>query len=65
MRQRFARSFGWLLPGAGVKRWILLAIFGIVLLLDAVTRWLIALGSGIQVNEMLDGIVVDYFRRPI
>jgi uncharacterized cofD-like protein len=49
------------LPGAGVKRWILLAVFGIVLLLDAITRWLIALGSGIHVNEVLDSIVVDYF----
>jgi hypothetical protein len=61
MRQRFVRSFQWLLPGVGVKRWILLAVFGIVLLLDGVTRWFIAEGSGIHVNETLDSIVVDYF----
>jgi uncharacterized cofD-like protein len=61
MRDRFARSLHWLLPGTGVKRWILLAAFGIVLLLDAITRWLIAQGTGIHVNEMLDAIVVDYF----
>ncbi|MGA7202383.1 MAG: gluconeogenesis factor YvcK family protein [Candidatus Cybelea sp.] len=61
MRQRFVRSVQWLLPGVGVKRWILLAVFGIVLLLDGITRWFIAEGSGIHVNEILDSIVVDYF----
>ena len=30
-------------------------------LLDAATRWLIAEGAGIHVNEILDGIVDDYF----
>jgi len=45
----------------GVKRWILLAILGVLVLLDAATRWVIAEGTGIHVNEMLDGIVVDYF----
>jgi uncharacterized cofD-like protein len=61
LRERLARSLQWLLPGAGVKRWILLALFGIVLLLDAISRWLIAQGAGIHVNEMLDDIVDDYF----
>lgn len=61
IRDRLARSFHWLLPGVGVKRWILLAAFGIVLLLDSITRWLIAQGSGIHVNEILDAVVVDYF----
>ncbi len=61
MRDRFGRSLHWLLPGAGIKRWILLEVFGIVLVLDAITRWFIAQGTGIQINEMLDSIVVDYF----
>lgn len=61
MRERFARALPWLLPGIGVKRWILLTALGVVVLFDAVTRWLIAEGSGIHVNEILDGIVVDYF----
>ncbi|HEV3195577.1 MAG TPA: gluconeogenesis factor YvcK family protein [Candidatus Cybelea sp.] len=51
----------WLVPGLGVKRWILLGAVGIVLLLDAVTRWFIAEGTGIHVNEILDDIVDDYF----
>jgi uncharacterized cofD-like protein len=61
MRERFAGSLHWLLPGIGVKRWILLTIFGVAVLLDAATRWLIAEGSGIHINEILDDVVVDYF----
>ncbi len=61
MRERVARSMHWLVPGLGVKRWILLGAVGIVLLLDAVTRWFIAEGTGIHVNEILDDIVDDYF----
>ncbi|MBV8491556.1 MAG: YvcK family protein [Candidatus Eremiobacteraeota bacterium] len=36
-------------------------MIGIALLLDAVTRWFIAEGSGIHVNEIMDDIVNDYF----
>lgn len=61
MRDRFFRSLQWLVPGAGVKRWILLAAFGIVLLSDAITRWFIAEGTGMHINEVLDTGVVDYF----
>jgi uncharacterized cofD-like protein len=61
MRERVTRSLQWLMPGLGVKRWIVLAIFGVVLLLDAITRWFIAEGTGIHVNEILDDIVDDYF----
>jgi uncharacterized cofD-like protein len=61
MRERLAGSSHWFVPGLGVKRWILLAVFGVVILLDAATRWFIAEGTGIHINEMLDGIVVDYF----
>lgn len=61
MRERFSRSLRWLAPGAGIKRWILLSIFGVIVLLDAATRWYIAEGTGIHVNEILDDIVDDYF----
>ncbi|MGA8097953.1 MAG: gluconeogenesis factor YvcK family protein [Candidatus Cybelea sp.] len=61
MQERFTRSLQWLLPGVGVKRWIFVAAFGVVVLLDAATRWLTAQGTGIHVNEILDGIVDDYF----
>src|SRR5579863_768817 len=61
MSQRFSRSLHWLLPGIGIKRWLVLAAFGVVLLVDAVTRWFIAEGTGVHVNEILDDIVDDYF----
>ncbi len=61
MRKQFAGSLQWLLPGAGVKRWIVLAAFGVIVLLDAATRWLIAEGTGIHINEILDDIGDDYF----
>jgi uncharacterized cofD-like protein len=61
MRQRVVGALNWLLPGTGVKRWIVLAALGLVLLLDAITRWFIAEGTGIHINEILDDIVDDYF----
>src|SRR5690242_5726288 len=61
MRQRFLRSLQWLVPGVGMKRWVLLATLGLILLLDATMRWFIAEGAGIHINEMLDDIVDDYF----
>jgi uncharacterized cofD-like protein len=59
--RRVAAWFQWLLPGLGIKRWAVLAVVGIVLLLDALLRWLIAEGAGIDVNAILDDIVDDYF----
>jgi uncharacterized cofD-like protein len=62
VRKRFVGWLQWLLPGLGIKRWALLAIVGIALLLDAIGRWLVAEGTGIHVNEILDDIVDDYFQ---
>src|SRR5271166_2878616 len=61
MRERLSGAIRWMVPGLGIKRWLLVAAFGLVLLLDALERWLIAEGTGIHVNEILDGIVDDYF----
>jgi uncharacterized cofD-like protein len=61
MQERLTRSLQWLLPGVGVKRWIFVAGFGIVALIDAAIRWLTAQGMGIHINEILDDIVDDYF----
>ncbi|MEO6836046.1 MAG: gluconeogenesis factor YvcK family protein [Candidatus Tumulicola sp.] len=62
MRKRLVGSLQWLLPGLGFKRWVVLTLFGIALLVDAIARWLIAEGTGIHVNEVLDDIVADYFQ---
>jgi uncharacterized cofD-like protein len=61
VRRRVVGSLQWLLPGLGIKRWIVLALLGCALLVDAVMRWVIAEGTGIHVNEILDDIVDDYF----
>ncbi|MBV8197158.1 MAG: YvcK family protein [Candidatus Eremiobacteraeota bacterium] len=61
MRKRFGGSLQWLVPGLGVKRWLLLAALGTILLFDASARWFIAEGTGIHINELLDDIVDDYF----
>jgi uncharacterized cofD-like protein len=61
LRNGLTASLQWLVPGLGIKRWVLVTIFGIVLVLDAVMRWFIAEGNGIAVNEILDSIVADYF----
>jgi uncharacterized cofD-like protein len=61
MRKRLSNSLQWLLPGLGIKRWLFVALLGIVLLVDAMMRWSVAEGNGIHVNEMLDDIVDDYF----
>jgi 2-phospho-L-lactate transferase/gluconeogenesis factor (CofD/UPF0052 family) len=61
MRKRLAESLHWLLPGLGIKRWMVISALGVVLLIDAIARWFIAEGTGIHVNELLDDIVVDYF----
>jgi uncharacterized cofD-like protein len=60
--KRVVGSLQWLLPGLGIKRWVLLAVLGIALLLDAMARWFIAEGTGIHLNEVLDDIVDDYFQ---
>lgn len=62
MSKRVIGSLQWLLPGLGIKRWVLLAAVGIALLLDAIMRWVVAEGGGIHVNEILDDIVDDYFQ---
>ncbi|MBV9700866.1 MAG: YvcK family protein [Candidatus Eremiobacteraeota bacterium] len=61
MRQRLRGAVHWLAPGLGVKRWLLIAALGTILLFDAVARWFVAEGTGIHINEMLDDIVDDYF----
>jgi uncharacterized cofD-like protein len=61
LRARTLASLQWLIPGLGIKRWILLALFGLVLVLDGVNRWFVAEGSGFHVNEALDTFVADNF----
>ena len=61
MRRNPVSSLRWLLPGIGIKRWLLLAIVGMLLLIDAINRWFVAEGVGFHFNEVVDGAVDDYF----
>ncbi len=61
INRRVIAPLQWLLPGLGIKRWLLLALVGVILLVNAVDRWFVAEGMGLHVNEIIDGIVDDYF----
>jgi uncharacterized cofD-like protein len=51
----------WAYPGLGVKRWLLVAIAGILLLVNGIDRYLIAIGFDLHANEVVDSFVDDYF----
>ncbi len=49
----------WFYPGLGVKRWLVLAAFGCALLVNGVTRWFVAEGSQVPINETIDAVFAD------
>jgi len=51
----------WAYPGLGVKRWLVVVIIGILLLVNGVDRYLVAEGAGVNANEWVDSFVSDYF----
>lgn len=51
----------WLYPGLGVKRWLLVAIGGMLLLVNGIDRYLVASGTNFHANEVVDSFVADYF----
>ncbi len=51
----------WLLPGLGVKRWIVVALIGAIFLVNGIDRWTVAEGLRFHINEVIDGVVDDYF----
>lgn len=61
MRERVFPWFRWFYPGLGVKRWLAVAIAGILLVVNGLNRYLVAAGLHFHVNELLDGFVNDYF----
>jgi uncharacterized cofD-like protein len=60
-RERFVALIRWCYPGLGVKRWLVVAILGLLLLVNAINRYLVAQGLHFQVNELVDDFVNDYF----
>jgi uncharacterized cofD-like protein len=51
----------WFLPGLGVKRWLLVAAFGALLIVNGVSRWLTDEGAHVGINELVDWVVGDFF----
>ncbi|HWT05766.1 MAG TPA: hypothetical protein VN224_08415, partial [Xanthomonadales bacterium] len=51
----------WLQPGLGVKRWLLLAALGATLFVNGVSRYLTDEGVTLQVNELVDTLVSEFF----
>ncbi|MDQ2872380.1 MAG: YvcK family protein [Candidatus Eremiobacteraeota bacterium] len=60
-RKRLMPILRWFYPGLGVKRWLLVAIIGLLLLVNAINRYLVANGAHFHANELFDGFVADYF----
>jgi uncharacterized cofD-like protein len=64
MSSRMRRSLNlarWLMPGLGVKRWLLLAAVGGTLFVNGVSRYLTDEGTTLRVNEFVDWLVADFF----
>jgi uncharacterized cofD-like protein len=59
--QKLPPALRWAYPGLGVKRWLIVVIIGILLLVNGVDRYLVAEGAGINANEWVDSFVSDYF----
>jgi uncharacterized cofD-like protein len=51
----------WAYPGLGIKRWLIVAIAGILLLVNGIDRYLVAVGFDLHANELVDSFVTDYF----
>jgi len=54
------RLLRWFYPGLGVKRWLVVAIFGAILLVNGASRWLTAEGMHLQINEVVDDFLDDF-----
>jgi uncharacterized cofD-like protein len=51
----------WFMPGLGVKRWLVVAVFGAVLFVNGASRWLTDEGAHVGINEVVDWMVGDFF----
>ncbi|MEO6912866.1 MAG: YvcK family protein [Candidatus Baltobacteraceae bacterium] len=61
MGSRMVGALRWFYPGLGVKRWLVVAIIGLLLLVNGISRWLVAEGLHFNINELLDSSVDDFF----
>jgi uncharacterized cofD-like protein len=54
----------WLYPGLGVKRWLFIALLGIVLFTNGAYRWFLAEGMHLEINELIDNFFDDFMPVP-
>ena len=54
------RVLRWFYPGLGIKRWLMVAIFGAILVVNGVIRWLTAEGAHLEINQVVDDFVDDF-----
>jgi uncharacterized cofD-like protein len=59
--QSLPPALRWAYPGLGVKRWLVVVVVGILLLVNGIDRYLVAEGAGVNANEWIDSFVSDYF----
>ena len=50
----------WLMPGLGVKRWLLLSLLGAALFVNGLNRYLVDEGVALRINETVDWLVNDF-----
>ena len=50
----------WFTPGLGVKRWLVVTIVGLLLVVNGINRWLVAEGLHFHINEAIDDFVNDF-----
>ncbi len=60
MKRGPLRAVRWFYPGLGVKRWLLVAIVGAVLVVNGIIRWLTAEGAHLQINQVVDDFFDDF-----
>jgi uncharacterized cofD-like protein len=58
--QRSIDLIRWLLPGLGVKRWLIVAFIGALILVNGASRWFTEEGSNFGVNEFVDSVSSDF-----
>ncbi len=61
MIKRLPPFLRWAVPGLGVKRWLAFVIAGILLFVNGLDRYLVAVGYNVHANEAVDIFVHDYF----
>jgi uncharacterized cofD-like protein len=60
MKKRSVGLVRWFLPGLGVKRWLLVAALGALVLVNGISRWFTEEGTHFSVNEFVDNALSDF-----